>query len=169
MEVIKLNKLTGEKRRANYPAIWPNKIIGLDENLEFFEIEQQSKPSYNPIQYELKEIVTIDVKAVISYEKTKKSDTHIILALNDSVGKWIDSNYPLWEQNKHTGKVLRYFNLINSGKTPTVQELRYIDYIQLCADWATECRDLRDEYQSIIENGEDLPIITWPIKPIKPF
>jgi len=182
MIVIKYNKKTGEKDKVKYPAIWGDPVPNLDKDIVFYEIKELEKPSYDTNQFTIKEKYNLTeiegdylLICEVEYFLVEKPEAAIIQFLNNSVGRWIDGNggrdgngeYPLWEQNKHTGKAIRYMNVIMLGGTPTAEEKEYIDYITECADWAGECRTTRDAYEAEYKETGILPVISFNPKPMR--
>lgn len=174
MIVIKEIKDIGETFKVPYPAKWGNEIINLDDNIEFYEIQNGEKPVFNSNQFDLIETITLtEFKgdflniAEIEYSLKEKRQDEIIDFLNNSVGSWIDTQYPFWEQNKHSGKALRALNKMMLGETLTLDEQAYIDYVQACADWASECRALRDDFEYVYTTEGTLPDIVFSNKPAR--
>lgn len=168
------NKTDETMTVKNYAALWGKEVPGLDSNLEWYELHYETAPPYNPAQYDLIEIYTLTeetgefLKIVdVEYELVEKSESEIINYLNSSVGEYIDTNYPWWEQNKHQGRSLRFSQKLHSNIELTADEQAYLSYIIACADWAADCRQLRDDYEEIYRTEGELPEIAWPSRPVK--
>ena len=59
MIVLKHTKSNGSMDKIKYPAKWPNPIIGLDEDIEMYEINELEKPVINEVQYSLQENIEL--------------------------------------------------------------------------------------------------------------
>ena len=161
---------TGVIVEKQYPRSDNEPIIDLDDNLEWFDIQTEAKPDYNPYQYNcLPQLNIVDNVCIKRWNLIEKTEPEIVQGLNNAVGEWIDNKYPFWEQNKHSGKALRYANTLILGQTPSEYDLTYIQYITDCADWASQCRVKRDELENEYKTTGVLPEVIFPEKPIKPF
>lgn len=107
MKVIKHIISTGTKTKVDYPAIWGEPVIGLDPDINFYEIQEQPKPPYNPEQFTISEVWTLTENVgeflsvcEIGWQLTEKSQTEVINNLNRTFGEFIDNAYPLWQRIK---------------------------------------------------------------------
>lgn len=170
-------KSTGEIIKKEYPRKDEKPVKGLNKDLQWLDLAIEPKPDFNPIQFNLDyELNIVDGVCVQSWVLREKPQEEVIKGLNNAVGEWIDGNgnvnegqYPIWEQNKHSGKALRALNKMLAGGTLTTSEQNYINYVQKCADWAAECRNLRDDYEATYLSEGQLPAVVFPNKPEKTF
>lgn len=176
MKVIKKIVSTGEKNMIQYPRTDMGPIIGLDNDIKFYGIEETTIPDFDNKLYKLQvEEEWLDepfngLSHLGTYRKNYTivplSNDIIINNLNKSVGNWIDTEYPLWEQNKHTGQILRLMQISSYERTDE-ENSRY-NWIIATADWAKSCRELRDLKETQLISNGILPSFEWPLRPEKP-
>jgi len=159
----------------NYPRGDESKPIdGLEENLEIFKIidvaplfdinkQRLSIDGYLFTNEAYNEHIKI---AKLNYIISDIPPDEIIKKLNNSLGNHLDSNYPFWEQNKHSGKGLRYISTLMQGGTPTQEESSYINSkVIVLADWARRCRDERDKREKNYLENNIFPSFEWEMRP----
>ena len=101
------------------------------------------------------------------YQLIDKTKDEVIEALNDSLGKHLDTSYPFWEQNKHSGRALRYISSLSMGGTPTAEETNYINRkVVVLADWASRCRVERDNREKEYRDNDIFPSFEWEARPL---
>lgn len=171
MFLIKDRK-TGEiVERTNYP----NKDISkplLGATVDVYKLVSESK-EYNQMThklvndgyeftnepYEGHEHIKI---AKIKYSELQLSNEEIISKLNQSLGSFLDKNYPLWERAKHAGEG----NYINWDKDNLTQEqLDRKAYIDSIYAWITRCRLDRDNKENELLTNGILPDFNWEKRP----
>lgn len=174
MEVIRHDKNTGETIKTKYPRIDLEPVVGLAENIEYYEL------IYENIEHNIFQILKPDDVILTSDKGTflniarqtyvieQKSNDDIINILNSSVGSHIDNLYPLWEQNKHSGQIMRL--VIGKEKTDWDEfDFARYNWIVDTANWAKTCREMRDEKELILKTKGIMPNLNdWPERPQKP-
>jgi len=163
MKVLRLNKKTGEKDVVTYPRADLKPVVDLSEDIEFYGIIKEAIPCFDYRTHEIKTIETFyedafegrsHIKTLIkSHEIEQLSNERITQELNNSVGIHIDTNYPLWKQNKHALE-------IQIGTC-----LDRINYITGLFSWAQRCRAERDNRENELVNNNKLPLFEWEQKP----
>jgi len=88
------------------------------------------------------------------YEVTQKDETDLILQLDNELGGYIDSCYPVWQRDKH----LREISLSKA----TGKRLQYLKDLDA---WMDSCRALRDTKAQQIKQGQKPELRDWPQKP----
>lgn len=175
MKVIVLNKKTGDRIFKEYPRIDLDVILGLSKEYEIYGILEINKIPVNTDTHKLcfNEEWTDEpfdgIKHIKTYKKTYYSEVLsnniIIEKLNTSVGEWIDSNYPFWEQNKHTGQILKLEK--DSNDWDEYDTARF-NWIVDTANWARGCRELRDYKEKELIENNIIPNFIWDNRPDKP-
>lgn len=100
------------------------------------------------------------------YEVTNKSSYQIIRVLNDSLGQFLDSEYPLWERAKHAGEGC-YILWNKTEEELTEEELKRKEYIDSTYKWITSCREERDRREIEFLTNDVLPSLDWESRPRK--
>jgi len=176
MNIILYNKITKERIFKKYPRNDLEPIVGLSDDIIVYYVIESDKPNYDNRTHSLKfnEIWSDDIyedKEHIkicykNYYLSQLPNEIIIENLNNSVGDWIDNNYPLWEQNKHTGQILRLRLQKEKSEWDEFDIARY-EWIINTADWVRSCRLKRDLYEYELMNNI-IPDFIWDNRPDKP-
>ena len=164
--------LIDDKIINKYPRVnLEESIVGLKSAI--YKIVDRY-PEYNP---EIQDIEKSDIEKTIelykglshifiAYQNYKVVDLptqHIINKLNEGLGNYLDSVYPLWERAKHAGEG----NYINWDKDNLTQE--QIDkkaYIDSIYAWITRCRQERDlREKEFLINGTIPDFYNWEPRP----
>jgi hypothetical protein len=177
MQVVQKDLNTGNYKFVKYPRNDNQPVYGLSPNIKLYGIIIDNSYAYDFKTHYIKEveIFTDDpfpgMEHLGTYRKTYEliqlSNEQIIENLNTFVGEHIDSRYPSWEQNKHTGQLLRLLFQLGQANW-TEKDLARYTWIVSTADWAKGCRLLRDQMEKdFLENGI-IPNFEWSERPLKP-
>lgn len=171
------NEKTGEVvKKEKYPARDEDRpVVGLGEDLTIYKLKDV-KPLHNDnVEFLFnkgylftEETYNAFIKiAKIDYEVVACLENEVVEKLNLSLGAHLDSLYPFWEQNKHSGKAIRYIHTLLAGGTPDQTDTDYItSKVLVLADWAKRCRDARDlKEKEFIKRGK-VPAFEWEPRPI---
>jgi hypothetical protein len=169
------NTVTGDWKRAQYPAKDYRPIQKLVGNIKYYAIVENERPDYNRSTHKLVKSEVFNDEAWenkphigilnITYTTERLTDDQINENLNNSVGQHLDSLYPEWERSKHAGESLRY--MLKGQENWTPEDLDRINYIQSTADWCRSCRELRDQKETELRTNGTLPAFEWPERPPK--
>ena len=172
MIVIKVHN--GEITKSKYPAMWGNKVVDLDSEIEYYEIVLADKPPYNPNQFATEEHIQLtDIYgtnklkiANITYPIIEKSEAQIINFLNQNLGEYLDSEQPLWKRvrDNTTANDMRW----DIGKDQfTAKNHEDYDFIKSVEAWEKKCRKDRDNYEKHYKNTGTLQEVVYDVKPVK--
>jgi hypothetical protein len=110
MYVIKHNKNSGAITKEVYPRIDIEPIVGLAEELEYFEITYAEMPTYNLKEFTVLEnmVLTEEIStrfpalkiAIIEYELLLIPKNEVLSNFNKTFGEFIDTAYPIWQRVK---------------------------------------------------------------------
>jgi len=177
MKVVQKDLITGKHTFIDYPRNDNKPVYGLSTNIKLYGIIIDNVPSYDTRTHFIKEIeLFLDdpfsgMEHLSTYKKTfeiiQLSNEQIISNLNTYIGDHIDIAYPSWEQNKHTGQLLRLLFQKGQESWDEKDVARY-GWIVATADWAKGCRLLRDQMEKDLIENNIIPNFQWPERPIKP-
>ena len=178
MKVIRVENK--EIKEVNYPNIsLENKVAGLVDGIRYYFIIESEKPAFNTEQSYIKQrdiltdeshqdyphlLICNRVYDVINYPVGT-----IINRLNDNVGQHIESNFPLWKQNKYISRYIYLGELVKVGQI-TPEQIAEMQWIGEVDTRAILCRAERDKRESeFINNGIFPDLYNWPEMPQKPL
>ena len=163
MKVLRLDKNTGDKKIVVYPRQDLKPIIGLDENITYYGIIEESRPVHDYRTHSLKTVETFNDDAfeellhiktyTKSYSIEQLPNETIISNLNNSVGNHLDSSFPMWKQIKYLKELA---NGITDERKAEVQPF---------FDWQNKCREERDLKEDELLNDNKLPSFDWEVMP----
>lgn len=186
MIVLKVDNKTGKQETIKYPRhdLGPIELSG-DADYSFYAIVEDTLPEdFNPEKsyYNRNIILTTDkyvdenlgqldhiliarnTYVVIDYDQSE-----IIRKLSESVGLHIESNLPLWKQNKYLSRYI-YLSQLLANNTISESQIVEITWLGDLDTWSNQCRTLRDERENeYVNNGIFPDLYNWPEMPIKPF
>lgn len=177
MMFYRINTDTSEKRKVKYPRNDYNPIYNIDSNIKYYAIVESEKPLHDSRTHRL--VVHEDVIDEawdghdhigvynISYSVEQLPNDVIIQNLKDSVGQYIDEQYPYWEQNKHQAQIFRLLFEVGEANWDIYDQARF-NWIHNLGNWARAQRNLRDQMEyELVEMGT-LPDFIWEDRPEKP-
>jgi len=174
------NRITGEiiKKHNKYPnKIEGSKLVDFDyDQYNIFIIVEGNVPKCDPDKEFLKEelIYVDDYYKTNEYYKVKicqkswnkflYSKPVIIDKLNESLGNFLDREYPIWERTKHAGEGSYILNLMITGNL-TEEEIKRKEYIDSTYNWITNCRLERDRRELEYLTNNIFPSFEWEARP----
>ena len=175
MKVIKHIKDTDCKEFVQYPTKMGNLVVGLDANIEYYEIVEFDKPICNLEQFNIKQTIELtEIKgqynlniANVKYLKEEKSKNVIINYINTNLGEFLDREYPHFLRIKHLKEATIFEIRIGTEENISEEEQNRYDYINSLDSWITECRQQREDFErTFLDTGILLDLIYSP-KPIQ--
>jgi len=174
MDFIFYNTKTGVGVTKKYPRNDLEPIIGLSDDIKIYLILEERIPSYDQNRYFIKknESYTDEIYENhehifiyrISWELIEFPKQKIINKLNDSLGNFLDSQYPMWERTKH---LMEYMELQNKKNGLNDEEMQRLEMIGYLNNWMNQCRAERDNKEKeFITNNIFPDLYDWEIRPI---
>lgn len=174
MKLIKYSISDQTQKLATYPMAnisLPDRHQ--DSDTIWYLTVEDIKPEYNPKTQYLSSTETLTDNIHPKYPHlliNQKSwvvenfpTENIINELNDSLGIWLDEEYPVWKRIKHMNRLIT-LNTISNLSEAEVNEKNYIEALQ---NWEQSCRNVRDiREQEFLTNGT-FPLLTWDNQPTK--
>jgi hypothetical protein len=162
MRVIKYQN--GKHWETEYPNDTMQPVDRLAAGIVYCIIETAEMPQYDVNTHTHKMVETLDFTpredyphmgtCRRSYEVYQLPNESIVAKLNNSLGEHLDSNYPLWQRQKHDDEI-KYLE-------PTPERIEYIKSLKI---WEFGCRNDRDKREQELINNNTLPSFEWEPKP----
>jgi hypothetical protein len=165
MRVIK--EYNGKWEYCEYPRHDMQPVDSTIEGVQFYLVKEEERPEYDSARGSMKQkelVLTNETDnenphfkiAVKGWEVVSFTQDQIIQRLNDSLGQHLDSNYPLWQRQKHTDEL----NMMHSSPERIAE-------ISALKTWEFECRAERDKREQEYINTNQFPSFEWEPKPEK--
>lgn len=163
MNIIVKDKSTGSYSEIPYPNIDNVELEGLTDQYNLYTITHEERPDINEnIGYLVDDIQFTEkkdddypflLKAVKGFKVITHSHEEIITRLNESIGQYIENNYPLWKQTRDQWRI------INNDERA--------DYYKSLFQWADRLRAERDSRENDYIQNNIFPSFEWEPKPEK--
>lgn len=157
MKILRQNE--GEKAKpAKYVRSDLKPIQGAVDIVKWYIVEETERPPSSQFEtieetFELTDDPNAEhpyfFKAIQVFTVTQIPNEAILQRMNDSLGRHLDDNYPLWKRQKHL------YEVVKGSKDSRV------DYIQNLKDWEDRCRASRDQKESDLINNNQMPTFDW--------
>lgn len=144
------------------------------DNNEIFVIVEEVRPDYDTNKSYLRKTITYtedfqpgfyQVKVCrYDWKVVNHSKETVIQKLNESLGIYLDEQYPIWERIKHAGEG-NYILLAMIEGDITQDQLDRKTYIDTVYDWITQCRADRDIRENEFVNNDIFPSFEWTDRP----
>ncbi len=163
--MIILKSDNGVIKECDYPRNDYGLVVGLDEGIQYYYLEEIKPTNTNNDKYYLKDkeiVLTKEehpeyihlLKAIKEWELIEYSQAVVIQKLSNSLGEYLDSNYPTWKRTKHLREL--------QGQ-PTKEREAYINSLFA---WEDRCRLERDHREDNYINNNIFPdLYNWELMP----
>jgi hypothetical protein len=148
-----------------------------NDRIEYYYINETKTDNENPEKFDLIKLadeLTNKQHDILTHLKVcnrkwvlvEKPKEQIIQKLNDELGIYLDSIYPIWERTKHNAEG-SYIILSIIQKTASPENLERKKYLEEMLNWVTECRQIRQQREiDYLEFGKFPEFGNYPDRPM---